>query len=112
MAIFIAMPRPVLRLNLLPFPLESPIFVPVAHLTLQSHAMISKYFSPRNDVAFKRIFGEERNKDILMAMLNAVLGGQLNKPIAAVTFLSPYQEPEVAAKKQSIVDVLLSLIHI
>jgi len=68
--------------------------------------MIKKYLNPQNDVAFKRIFGQEKNKDILITMLNAVLETQLHKPIKSVIFLSPIQEPEAAAKKQSIVDVL------
>jgi len=29
--------------------------------------------SPKNDYAFKRIFGDERNKDVLISFLNAVL---------------------------------------
>ncbi len=68
--------------------------------------MISKYLNPQNDVAFKRIFGQPKNKDILIAMINTVLQNQIHKPIKNVTFLSPIQEPEAAAKKQSIVDVL------
>ena len=67
---------------------------------------IKKYLNPQNDVAFKYIFGREQNKDILIAMLNAVLKNQLPKPIQEVRFLSPYQEPEALAQKQSIVDVL------
>ncbi len=68
--------------------------------------MIKKYLNPQNDVAFKRIFGHPKNKDILMAMLNEVLKNQLIKPIQHVEFLATIQEPETAAKKQFIVDVL------
>lgn len=67
---------------------------------------IHKYLDPKNDFAFKRIFGSEKNKDILIALLNSVLKNQLNCPIKEVTFLNPTQDPEVAAKKQSIVDIL------
>ena len=69
-------------------------------------SLITKYLNPQNDVAFKRIFGTDKNKDILIAMLNAVLKNQMHTPITRVRFLSPVQEPEVLAKKQSIVDVL------
>ena len=69
-------------------------------------SLIRKYLNPQNDVAFKRIFGTEKNKDILIAMLNSILKNQLHTPITQVQFLSPVQEPEVLAKKQSIVDVL------
>ncbi|MEM9569662.1 MAG: Rpn family recombination-promoting nuclease/putative transposase [Bacteroidota bacterium] len=68
--------------------------------------MITKYLNPKNDTAFKRIFGTEKNSDILISMLNAVLKNQLHKPIKQIKFLSPVQEPEVAGSKQSIVDVL------
>ncbi len=67
---------------------------------------ITRYLSPKNDYAFKRLFGEERNKDILLGMLNSVLIDQVHKPIVDVEFLKTIQEPETAAAKQSIVDVL------
>ena len=68
--------------------------------------MTGKYLNPQNDVAFKRIFGSEKNKDILISLLNEVLKNQLKDPIKEVKFLSPIQDPEVSASKQSIVDVL------
>ncbi|MEM7361601.1 MAG: Rpn family recombination-promoting nuclease/putative transposase [Bacteroidota bacterium] len=69
-------------------------------------SLVKKFLNPKNDVAFKKIFGTEKNQDILITMLNAVLKKQLHKPIKEVQFLSPIQEPEALAKKQSIVDVL------
>ena len=69
-------------------------------------SLVKKFLNPQNDVAFKRIFGTEKNKDILIAMLNAVLKNQLHRPIKDVQFLNPIQEPEALARKQSIVDVL------
>ena len=65
--------------------------------------MISKFFNPKNDVAFKRLFGTERNKDILISFLNDVLP---NKKVIDVQFLNTIQDVEAAALKQSIVDVL------
>ena len=35
---------------------------------------LSKYLDPKNDIAFKRIFGQEKNKAILIHFLNDVLG--------------------------------------
>ncbi len=66
----------------------------------------SKYLNPQNDFAFKRIFGQEKNKKILIAMLNAVLKNQLHHAIQDVIFLQTAQDPDIASKKQSIVDVL------
>lgn len=70
------------------------------------NSVINKYLNPKNDVAFKHIFGKPKNKEILIAMLNAVLKSQLHKPIKQVKFLKTSQEPELRVSKQSIVDVL------
>lgn len=65
-----------------------------------------KLLDPKNDVAFKRIFGTEKNKDVLMHFLNDMLVFKGNPLIQDVTFLSPIQDPEISIKKTSIVDVL------
>ncbi|WP_265036746.1 Rpn family recombination-promoting nuclease/putative transposase [Wolbachia endosymbiont (group A) of Anomoia purmunda] len=66
----------------------------------------SKFLDPKNNFAFKRIFGTEKNKDILVHFLNDILGLTGEAEIKDVDFLSPIQKPEIAAKKESIVDVL------
>ena len=33
----------------------------------------SRYLDPKNDIAFKKIFGSEKNKDILIHFLNDIL---------------------------------------
>ena len=66
---------------------------------------IGKFLSPKNDLAFKRIFGTEKNKDILIHFLNDIFGHTTN-PIEHVTFLKTSQEPEVAAQRVSVVDIL------
>lgn len=67
---------------------------------------ISRFLDPKNDVAFKKIFGTEEHKDILIHFINDVLELKGNDQVEDVTFLSPVQDPEIASKKQSIVDVL------
>ena len=67
--------------------------------------MLNKFLDPKNDLAFKRIFGSERNKDILIHFLNDLFGNTVN-PIEEVKFLKTTQDPEVAAQRASIVDVL------
>ncbi|WP_353278282.1 Rpn family recombination-promoting nuclease/putative transposase [Wolbachia endosymbiont (group B) of Longitarsus flavicornis] len=66
----------------------------------------SKFLDVRNDYAFKRIFGTEKNKDILIHFLNDILGFTGLAAIHDVEFLATILDPEIAAKKQSIVDVL------
>ncbi|WP_342259677.1 Rpn family recombination-promoting nuclease/putative transposase [Candidatus Tisiphia endosymbiont of Metellina segmentata] len=67
---------------------------------------ITKFLDPKNDVAFRRIFGSEKNKDILVHFINDVLELKNGDRIKEVTFLPTIQIPEIAAKKQSVVDVL------
>ena len=67
--------------------------------------MFTKFLNPKNDLAFKRIFGSEKNKDILIHFLNDIFGRTTN-PIEDVIFLKTAQEPKVAAQRVSIVDIL------
>ncbi|GFR07232.1 uncharacterized protein TNCT_55431 [Trichonephila clavata] len=67
---------------------------------------LSKFLDPKNDISFKRIFGTEKNKDILIHFLNDILGFTGKSAIQDIEFLSTIQDPDIAAKKQSIVDVL------
>jgi len=53
-----------------------------------------KFLDPKNDVAFKKIFGTERNKDILIHFLNDILDFKGKRPIREVTFLKTVQDPE------------------
>lgn len=68
--------------------------------------MLSKFLDPKNDIAFRRIFGSERNKDILIHFINDILVFKEQSPIVHVSFLKTSQDPEIAHKKTSIVDVL------
>ena len=63
------------------------------------------FADPKTDFAFKRIFGSEEHKDVLIAFLNHIL--ELDEPhrIVAVDLLPPEQRPPVAELKLSIVDV-------
>ncbi len=67
---------------------------------------ISKFLDPKNDVAFRRIFGTEKNKDILIHFLNDILGFTGKDEVKEIEFLSTIQDAEIASDKQSIVDVL------
>jgi len=68
--------------------------------------MLTKFLDPKNDFAFKKIFGTEKNKDILIHFLNDMITFKENGPITDVTFLKTIQDPETAAQKTSIVDIL------
>lgn len=64
-----------------------------------------RFVNPQNDIAFKKIFGNEHCKDVLIAFLNAVLGLEGRRAIETVDLLSPYQAPKVEELKQTILDV-------
>ena len=69
-------------------------------------SMLSKFLDPKNDVAFKKIFGSEKNKDILIHFLNDMITFKERGHIQEVTFLKTIQDPVIAAQKISIVDIL------
>jgi predicted transposase/invertase (TIGR01784 family) len=69
------------------------------------------FADPKTDFAFKRIFGSEEHKDVLVAFLNTML--DLDEPhrIVTVELLPPEQRPPVAELKLSIVDVKCTDAH-
>ncbi len=67
---------------------------------------LSKYLDPKNDIAFKKIFGSEKNKDILLHFLNNILGSFKDSPIVDIDFSSTTLTPKIDKKKLSIVDIL------
>jgi hypothetical protein len=51
-----------------------------------------KFADPRNDVAFKKIFGDENKKEILISFLNNLLDfAGTEKEIIDITIKNPYQ---------------------
>lgn len=69
-------------------------------------SVLSRFLDPKNDFAFKQVFGREKHKDILIHFLNDILKLSGKHSIQHVTFLPTVQDPDIASKKQSIVDVL------
>lgn len=64
-----------------------------------------KFVNPRNDVAFKKIFGNEEHTEILISFLNAVLDLTGEKEIESIELLNPYQAPRLEALKYTLLDV-------
>jgi predicted transposase/invertase (TIGR01784 family) len=64
-----------------------------------------QFADPRTDFAFKKIFGNEQAKEVLISFLNAVLALEGNRAIAEVTILNPYQAPRFSTLKHSYLDV-------
>jgi len=59
--------------------------------------------NPRIDVAFKKIFGVEENKDLLMLLINSIVSP--NDKVAEITLLNPYNAKNFKTDKLSIVDI-------
>ena len=60
--------------------------------------------NPRVDFAFKKLFGSEENKDILLPFLNAILPPQ--DQIVALELKNPYNLKDYPTDKMSILDIL------
>lgn len=59
----------------------------------------------KNDIAFRKIFGNENRKEVLISFLNAVLMLDNDRKIITVDILTPYQLPALKGGKVTIVDV-------
>jgi predicted transposase/invertase (TIGR01784 family) len=59
----------------------------------------------KNDIAFRKIFGNEKKKIILISFLNAIMQLEGENRIADVTIANPYQSPILPNFKATILDV-------
>jgi predicted transposase/invertase (TIGR01784 family) len=59
--------------------------------------------SPRVDIAFKKIFGVEENKDLLISLINSIVGTE--DQVSDVTLLNPYNPKNFRQDKLSILDI-------
>ena len=64
-----------------------------------------KFVDPRIDFAFKKIFGSEDTKDILISFLESLMGLEGDKRIKELQILDPYQAPKIKDMKYSVLDV-------
>ena len=66
---------------------------------------VMKFVDIKNDIAFRKIFGNENKKEILISFLNAVLELPKGKKIVKIEIKNPFQLPEIKDLKSSILDV-------
>lgn len=59
--------------------------------------------SPRVDIAFKKIFGVEENSDLLIALINSIVGEE--DQVKEVHLLNPYNTQNFRRDKLSILDI-------
>ena len=59
--------------------------------------------NPRVDIAFKKLFGVEENKDLLISLINAIVSGE--DEVEDVEILNPYNLRSFKRDKLSILDI-------
>lgn len=59
--------------------------------------------TPRVDIAFKKIFGVEENKDLLISLINSIVSS--DDQVADVTLLNPYNPKNFRKDKLSVLDI-------
>ncbi|MBF0136807.1 MAG: PD-(D/E)XK nuclease family transposase, partial [Magnetococcales bacterium] len=64
-----------------------------------------KFIDPRIDYAFKKIFGSEDAKDVLISFLESLLGLDGDRRIVELAILDPFLAPKIKGLKSSILDV-------
>ena len=60
---------------------------------------------PKVDFVFKRIFGDERNKDVLVNFLNSIFESAHEPLIESVEILNPYLDKDALTDKMSVLDI-------
>ena len=65
--------------------------------------MVEKYINPHTDFGFKRLFGSEFNKELLISFLNAMFHGEQN--VQDVTYLNSEQLGDRTDARRAIFDV-------
>ncbi len=64
-----------------------------------------KFVDITNDIAFRKIFGNENKKKSLISFLNAVIDFPKNEQVVEVEITNPYQLGKLSGGKSTIVDV-------
>lgn len=64
---------------------------------------MTERISPRIDIAFKKIFGVEENKDLLIALINSIVSTE--DQVEDLTLLNPYNVKNFKTDKLSILDI-------
>jgi len=68
-----------------------------------------QFLDVRTDYAFKKVFGSEKSKNILMSFLNSIIYKDSTKKIEDLTIVDPYNIPMLKGMKDTFVDVKATL---
>jgi len=62
--------------------------------------------SPLVDFLFKRLFGDEQNTDLLIALLNSIFDDAGGPHVMSIQLLNPYIDKEALTDKMSVLDIV------
>ncbi len=65
--------------------------------------MSQSRYSPKIDIVFRKLFGSEENKDLLLSLINGIL--DCTPRLTDLTIQNPYNLPRYLEEKTSILDV-------
>src|SRR3990167_2528062 len=66
---------------------------------------MGRYLNPTNDVSFRKLFGTEKHKPLLISFLNSVLSLEGERKIKEVKLLPKDQAPLIKQTKASVLDI-------
>src|SRR5665213_3073941 len=64
---------------------------------------MGNYVNPKIDFVFRKLFGSDENKDILISLINSIVGPLIH--ITDLTIKNPYIFEEYLESKSSILDI-------
>ena len=67
--------------------------------------MNGRFVDMTNDIAFRKVFGDERYPEILLSLLNEVLELPKGKRIVSITYKNTHQLPIIKGLKESVLDI-------
>ncbi|MEW6620481.1 MAG: PD-(D/E)XK nuclease family transposase, partial [bacterium] len=68
-----------------------------------------RFLDVKTDYAFKKVFGSQGSKDILISFLNSVIDFKETEKIVDLVIVDPYQIPLIKGMKDTYVDVKAKL---
>ncbi|MFN5753724.1 MAG: PD-(D/E)XK nuclease family transposase, partial [Pseudanabaena sp.] len=68
------------------------------------------FINPKIDFAFKKIFGSEDSKDILISFLNALIY-EAQPVIQDIEIINPYVAPKIRGLKSTYLDIKAKIIE-
>jgi len=83
--------------------LRAMLYVGREYSNIEMQNTMSEKVTPRVDIAFKKLFGVEENKDLLIALINSIVSEE--DQVVEVDLLNPYNPQNFKNEKSTILDI-------